>query len=249
MATIAQRDRRTARGDAESWEIPKGRPWYRKAATLARENPIGAISLFIVVVFVAVGLFGSSFAPYPPRELDATSKFLGPSTVHLMGTDKLGQDVFSRILAGASIDLKFGIIVLFLGFAPGVVLGIISGYAGRWVDYLIQRSAEAWGAFPQLFLLLTFIAALGPGLRTVEAVVAVGALFSGSRLLRAVALIEKHKDYVISARSTGASEYRILWRHVVPNVMPYVLVGFSSVFAVAVVPWSGSRAGHAQLGS
>jgi ABC-type dipeptide/oligopeptide/nickel transport system permease subunit len=234
MATVAPRERRATRGEAESWEIPRGRPWYRKVATLARENPIGALSFLVVVVFVFVGLFGSSFAPYDPKELDATSQYLGPSSAHLMGTDQLGHDMFSRIMTGARIDLKFGIIVLFLGFVPGTVLGIISGYSGRWVDYLIQRSAEAWGAFPQLFLLLTFIAALGPGLRTVEAVVAVGALFSGSRLLRAVALIERHKDYVLSARSTGASEFRVLWRHVVPNVMPYVLVGFSSLFAVAV---------------
>jgi len=232
MATIAQRDRRIV--EAESWEIPRGRPWYRKAATLARENPVGAVSLLVVMVFVVVGLFGERLAPYDPNALDASAQFLGPSAAHLMGTDQLGHDMFSRILAGAQIDLKFGIVVLFLGFLPGVVLGIISGYAGRWVDYLIQRSAEAWGAFPQLFLLLTFIAALGPGLRTVEAVVAVGALFSGSRLLRAVAIIEKHKEYVLSARATGASEFRVLWRHVAPNIMPYILVGFSSVFAVAV---------------
>ncbi len=233
MAAVA-RERRTTRGDAESWEIPKSRAWYRKAATLARENPVGTMSLAVIAVFVVVGLFGSSLAPYDPKELDASSQFLGPSASHLLGTNQLGQDIFSRILAGASIDLKFGIIVMFLGFIPGSILGIISGYAGRWVDYLIQRSAEAWGAFPQLFLLLTFIAALGPGLRTAEAVVAVGALFGGSRLLRAVALVERHKDYVLSARSTGASEFRVLWRHVLPNVMPYVLVGFSSIFAVAV---------------
>lgn len=232
MATIAQRDRRII--ETESWEIPRGRPWYRKAATLARENPVGAVSLLVVAVFIFVGLFGEQLAPYDPNTLDASAQFLGPSAAHLMGTDQLGHDMFSRVLAGAQIDLKFGVVVLFLGFLPGVVLGIISGYAGRWVDYLIQRSAEAWGAFPQLFLLLTFIAALGPGLRTVEAVVAVGALFSGSRLLRAVAIIEKHKEYVLSARATGASEFRVLWRHVVPNIMPYILVGFSSVFAVAV---------------
>jgi ABC-type dipeptide/oligopeptide/nickel transport system permease subunit len=233
MATVAQRERRTIR-DTESWEIPRGRPWYRKAGTLARENPIGALSFVVIVIFVVVGLFGSSLAPYNPKELDASSQFLSPSSSHLMGTNQLGQDVFSRVLAGARVDLKFGIIVMLLGFIPGTVLGIISGYAGRWADYLIQRSGEAWAAFPVLFLLLTFQAALGPGLRTAEAVVAVSALFGGSRLLRAVALIERHKDYVLSARSTGASEFRVLWRHVVPNVMPYVLVGFSTLFALAI---------------
>jgi ABC-type dipeptide/oligopeptide/nickel transport system permease subunit len=204
-------------------------------ARLARENPIGALSLLVVMGFVVLGLVGSSFAPYPPRELDATSQYLSPSSTHLFGTTKFGQDIFSRILAGARIDLKFGAVVLIFGFFPGTALGIVSGYFGRWIDYLIQRSGEAWGAFPQLFLLLTFVAAFGPGLRTVEMVVAIGALFGGSRIMRVVALVEKQKEYVLGARSTGASEFRLLWRHVLPNIMPFILVGLSSVFAAAVL--------------
>lgn len=233
MTTLAEQGRPIA--SAESWEIPAGRPWYRKLGRLAADNPIGAASFLVVVLFVLAGLFGPALAPYDPMALDATSQFLGPSTAHLFGTDQFGHDIFSRTLAGARIDFKFGVIVVLLGFIPGVTLGIISGYARGWLDYLIQRSAEAWTAFPQLFLLLTFVAAFGPGLKTVEAVVAIGALFSGSRLLRAVALVEKQKEYIISARATGASEFRILWRHVVPNIMPYILVGFSGVFAVAVL--------------
>ncbi len=233
MTTIAEHDRRF--GSTESWEIPEGRPWHRRVGRLAADNPVGAAAFVVVVLFVFAGLFGPMLAPYDPMALDATSKFLGPSTAHLFGTDNWGHDIFSRILAGARIDLKFGVIVMFLGFIPGVVLGIVSGYARGWLDYVIQRSAEAWTAFPQLFLLLTFVAAFGPGLKTVEAVVAIGALFSGSRLLRVVALVEKQKEYVVSARSTGASEFRLLWRHVVPNIMPFILVGFSSVFAIAVL--------------
>ena len=233
MTTIAEQSRRIA--STESWEIPEGRPWYRRATRLAADNPVGAAAFVIVVLFVFAGLFGSAIAPYDPMALDATSQFLGPSGAHVFGTDKFGHDIFSRILTGAHIDLKFGVIVIFLGFLPGVILGIVSGYARGWLDYVIQRSAEAWTAFPQLFLLLTFVAAFGPGLKTVEAVVAIGALFSGSRLLRVVALVEKQKEYVVAARSTGASEYRLLWRHVVPNIMPFILVGFSSVFAVAVL--------------
>jgi len=233
MATIVEHDSRVA--PVDSWEIPEGRSWYRKLGRLAADNPVGAAAFLVVVLFVFVGLFGPALAPYDPMELDASSRFLGPGGTHLFGTDQWGHDIFSRTLAGARIDLKFGVIVMLLGFMPGVVLGIISGYARGWVDYVIQRSAEAWTAFPALFLLLTFVAAFGPGLKTVELVVAIGALFSGSRLLRAVALIEKQKEYVISARSTGASEFRLLWRHVVPNIMPFILVGFSSVFAVAVL--------------
>lgn len=233
MATFT--DHNTLTGSADTWELPKNKPWYVKAGRLARENPVGAVALLVVIAFVVLGLAGDSLAPYDPKALSATDQYLSPSASHLFGTTKFGQDVLSRILAGARIDLKFGAIVLVLGFLPGTALGIISGYFGRWVDYLIQRSGEAWTAFPQLFLLLTFVAALGPGLKTVEIVTAISALFGGSRIMRVVALVEKRKEYVLGARSTGASEFRLLWRHVLPNIMPFILVGLSSVFAAAVL--------------
>jgi ABC-type dipeptide/oligopeptide/nickel transport system permease subunit len=233
MATIA--DRGAGRASAESWEIPNDKGPFRKLWKLALDNPVGAIAFVVVLAFVVIGLFGGQFAPYDPNELDAGSQYLGPSSTHLFGTNKFGQDLLSRVLTGARIDLKFGAIVMLVGFMPGTILGIISGYFRGWVDYVIQRSAEAWTAFPQLFLLLVFIAAFGPGLRTVELVVAVSALFGGSRILRVVALVEKNKEYIISARATGATEARILVRHVIPNIMPYILVGLSSVFAVAVL--------------
>lgn len=233
MATAAERSRTIIAG--ESWELPKERSWSAKMGRLARENPVGAVSLVVVLGFVFLGLFGPYLSPYDPKELHATDQYLAPSSTHLFGTTKFGQDLFSRVLAGARIDLKFGTIVLILGFLPGTALGIISGYFGRWIDYLIQRSGEAWTAFPQLFLLLTFVAAFGPGLKTVELVVAIGALFGGSRIMRVVALVEKQKEYVLGARATGASEFRLLWRHVLPNIMPFILVGLSSVFAAAVL--------------
>src|SRR5438105_3833503 len=215
--------------------LPQAKPLYSKLGRLAIDNPIGTLALLVVLGFIVLGIIGPSIAPYNPKALSVREQCPGPSAAHWFGTTQFGYDVFSRVLTGARIDLKFGAIVLLLGFLPGTMLGIISGYFGRWIDYLIQRSAEAWTAFPQLFLLLTFIAALGPGLRTVELVVAIAALFSGSRILRAVAIVEKHKEYIAAARSTGATEFRILWRHVVPNIMPFILVGVSSFFAIAVL--------------
>lgn len=217
------------------WELPRERPLHAKILRLAADNPLGAFAFVLVAAFVVLGLIGPNIAPYDPRALDADARFEGPSAAHPFGTTMLGQDILSRVLAGARISLKFGAVILFVGFLPGAILGILSGYFGRWVDYLIQRSAEAWTAFPVLPLLLTFIAALGPGLKTVALVIAIGALFSGSRILRAVALVERHKEYVAAARAVGANEVQLLWRHIVPNIMPYILVGMSSVFAIAVL--------------
>lgn len=219
----------------ESWEIPRDKPLLARIARPWLQNPIGLVGLVIVIAFFFLGIFGPYLAPYDPKALDAQARFAGSSWEHPFGTTSLGQDIFSRILHGARLSLQFGIMVMIFGFIPGTLLGIMSGYFGRWVDYAIQRSGEAWSAIPQLPLLLTIVAAVGPGLKAVVIVIAISAVFGGSRLLRAVSLIERHKDYITAARAIGASETHILWRHIIPNVMPYVLVGASSVFAVAVL--------------
>jgi ABC-type dipeptide/oligopeptide/nickel transport system permease subunit len=233
MATIASPYAK--RTGADSWEIPQDKPWIVRVARPWLKNPVGLFGLFIVVGFFALGIFGPYITPYEPRALDADSRYLSPSGEHLFGTTRFGQDVFSRVLEGTRLSMTFGFAVMIFGFIPGTLLGILSGYFGRWVDYAIQRSGEAWASIPQLPLLLAIIAAVGPGLDAVIIVLAISALFGGSRLMRAVALVEKNKDHILAARATGASEYRLLVRHVIPNIMPYVLVGASSVFAVAVL--------------
>ena len=218
-----------------SWEIPRDKPFFLRIAKPWLKNPAGLIGLVIVAAFVVVAVIGPYVAPYDPRALDAQARLQTPSGAHWLGTTQLGQDIFSRLIYGARLSLSFGLAVMIVGFIPGTALGIMSGYFGRWVDYAIQRSGEAWTAFPQLPILLTVIAAVGPGLKAVVIVVAISAIFGGSRLLRAVALIEKQKDYVIAARATGASEWRLMVKYVLPNVMPYILVGLSSVFALAIL--------------
>lgn len=224
-----------AMGEADRWELPRNKPWLVRMARPWLRNPLGLVGLAIVLVFFTIGIIGPYITPYDPRALDAQSRFLGPSMDHPFGTTKFGQDIFSRMLYGARVSMTFGLAAMIVGFVPGSILGILSGYFGRWIDYVIQRSGEAWTAFPQLPILLTVSAAVGPGLKGPVIVIAIGAIFGGSRLLRAVALIERHKEYVLAARSTGASEARILATHVLPNIMPYILVGMSSVFAVAIL--------------
>ena len=230
MATIAQPLRTT--GEVEG---PGERSWISRASRPWLKNPFGLLGLLIVLAFFFVGIFGPYLAPYDPKALDVSAKHLSPSWAHPFGTTGLGEDMFSRILAGARLSLTFSVLVMIFGFIPGTALGIISGYAGRWLDYAIQRSGEAWAALPQLPILLTLIAAIGPGLNAVIAVVAISALFGGSRLLRALTMVEKQKDYALAARALGSSEVHMLWRHILPNIMPYILIGASSVFAAAVL--------------
>ncbi len=232
MATAAEARPRFA---SDNWELPNERSLMVRIARPWLKNPLGLAGLLIVGTFFLVGMLGPYIAPYDPRALDAQARFLSPSLEHPFGTTRLGQDILSRMLDGSRLSLQFGTMVMLLGFVPGTALGIMSGYFGRWVDYAIQRSGEAWASIPQLPLLLTVIAAVGPGLTAVVVVIAIAALFGGSRLMRAVALMEKHKDYVLAARSLGGSEVHVLWRHIVPNIMPFILVGASSVFALAII--------------
>lgn len=219
----------------ESWELPAEKPFLVRVSRPWVQNPAGFFGLIVVIGFIVLGIIGPWIAPYDPRAINADAQYSSPSWDHLFGTTKLGQDIYSRILAGARLSLTFGFAVMIFGFIPGTALGIASGHFGRWLDYAIQRSGEAWAAIPQLPILFIVIAAIGPGLRAVIIVIAIGALFGGSRLLRAVALVEKHKEYIFAARAVGATEWGILTRYVIPNIMPFVLVGLSSVFAVAII--------------
>jgi ABC-type dipeptide/oligopeptide/nickel transport system permease subunit len=147
----------------------------------------------------------------------------------------LGQDVFSRILAGARISFIISFFAVFLGAGMGAFLGILGGYFGRWLDYLVQRSGEAFAAFPGLVLFLTLRTAFGPGLKTFIIAIAIGALFGGNRVLRGQTILEKHQVYVEAARAIGCSEWRIFVRHVVPNVLPLVVVIMSGALGAAIL--------------
>src|SRR3990170_4445125 len=188
----------------EEGALPRERPRLATLARQARQNPLGVVGLVIVLAFVFLGIFGPLLAPENPRAINTLQQLQGPSLEHPFGTNKLGQDMFSRVIAGARLSFLIGINAVGVGFLLGALLGIIGGFYGRWVDYLIQRSAEAWASFPAIILYLAFIAAFGPGLKTIVLVIIISALFGGSRVLRAMTLVLKHNDFIEAARSLGA---------------------------------------------
>lgn len=202
---------------------------------LARTHPAGVFGLAILLVFVFVGLFGEAIAPYGPKDLRTGQPLQGPTWEHPFGTNSLGQDVLSRILAGARISLIIGSASIFIGSALGSFLGILGGFFGRWVDYIVQRSAEAFAAFPGIILFFLLRTAFGQQPRTIVIAIAIGALFGGSRLLRAQTLLEARSTYVEAARSVGASETRIFFAHVVRNVLPLTVVLMSTSLGGAIL--------------
>src|SRR5262249_36456923 len=152
-----------------------------------------------------------------------------------LGTDSTGQDVLSRVLQGSQISLAIALAVVSINVTLGTFLGLFAGYFQGPIDYLIQRSGEVWEAFPQLFALLMIVSLLGTphttggnllsiawDLRNLVFAFTIGAVFGGSRIVRAVTLSLKQNDYVIAARALGARDMRIILRHIFPNVLPYV---------------------------
>ncbi len=215
-----------------AWQQPG---LLRRAGRMARGHPLGVFGLLMLIGFIVLGLFGPALAPYDPHALRAGAPLGGLSPRHPFGLNNLGQDLFSRVLAGARTTLTISGTAVLIGGSLGSFIGILSGFYGRWVDYLLQRSGEAFAAFPGLILYLMLITAFGRGPKTIVLALAVGGLFGGSRILRAATIVERHTTYVEAARALGCSERRVFFRHVVPNVLPLTVVLISGGLGAAIL--------------
>jgi len=219
--------------------IPRPPGRTRRVFRTASQHPAGVFGFVVLVVFVFAGVFGPTITPYDPTELSVGKPLDGPSWAHPFGLNQNGQDILSRIIAGARVSLTISAAAILIGSTTGSFLGILAGYFGRWVDYLVQRSGEAFAAFPSLVLYFMLRAALGPGMKAIIAAIAIGALFGGNRVLRSATIIERNQTYVEAARAMGCSEWRIFFRHVMPNVLPLVIVLMSGALGAAILAESG----------
>jgi ABC-type dipeptide/oligopeptide/nickel transport system permease subunit len=207
-----------------------------RARRFVRHHPAGTFGLIVISAFVFVGLFGESvLATYAPRELRTGPVLQGPTWAHPFGTNSLGQDIYSRVVSGARISLMIGSAAVFIGAGLGSILGIAAGYFGRWVDYIVMRSSEAFAAFPAIVLYFLLRTAFGIGPKTIIASIAIGALFSGSRVLRSQTIVESRATYVEAARSVGCSEMRIFIFHILRNVAPLTVVLMSGALGAAIL--------------
>lgn len=217
------------------------------ALRLARRKPLGAFGAMLVVMFLFLALFSPLFVPYSPRE-SVDLPLLRPSSAHWLGTDALGQDVFSRVTVGSQISLAIGFTVVFVYTVLSTLLGLLAGYFQGPVDYLIQRSGEIWSAFPYLVALLLVVSILGApttsggnlvtiawDMRNLVFAFCIGAVFGGSRVIRGVTLVLKQTEYVLAARALGATDMRIILRHLLPNVVPYVIVSATAILAAVIL--------------
>jgi len=219
----------------------------RAMGRLAYRYPLGTVGAVLVLLFLVVAIFAPLIAPYDARR-SVAGPLLAPSRDHLLGTDANGRDVLSRVLMGSQISLAVGFTVILINVTLSTLLGLLAGYYQGVVDYVIQRSGEIWSAFPGLVALLLIVSILGSpttsgghllqiawDMRNLIFAFSIGAVFGGSRIVRGVALTLKNLDYVMAARSLGATGPHIVFKHLLPNVMPFVIVSATAGLGVVIL--------------
>jgi peptide/nickel transport system permease protein len=205
-----------------------------RLATLARQKPLGTASLAVICVLILSALLADYIAPYDPFAL-SPNIFQSPDVYHLMGTDEIGRDVFSRIIYGARISLYVGLVAVGLGTLGGSLLGMISGYFGGAVDSVLQRFVDMIQAFPGLVLALVVISVLGTGTTRSMLAIAVVLIPGAARVVRGVVLSVKERPFVEAARAMGCNDLQILRRHIILNVIPPVIVLASITLGNAIL--------------
>lgn len=223
MATLAL--------DALPREVSPGR---RAFARLVKRRAAMA-GLFFVVFFVAMAVFAPWLAPYDPLATSWSAIRKAPSAAHWFGTDEIGRDVLSRVIYGARASLLAGVVSVSIALSLGVPIGLLAGYAGRWPDALISRMTDAMLATPFLILAIALAAFLGPSLTNAMIAIGISATPIFIRLTRAQVQSVKVEDYVEAARAVGNSHLRIAVRHILPNVIPPLIVQSTLAIAAAVI--------------
>lgn len=202
-------------------------------------NTTGMIGLLIVFLVVTSSIFAVQISGYEPTLMDGSVASLPPSTSHLMGTDQLGQDVFSRVLYGGRNSVLIGVLASFLGNLFGTVLGAIAGYIGGKFDTILIRLSELVMTFPQLVLVLIFVTFLGQGVTNVIFIFAITGWMTTFRLVRSEFLSLREEAFVEADRSFGFSKKRIIFRHLLPNTMSPIVVAFTINTAIYIIAEAG----------
>lgn len=196
---------------------------------------LNMVAVALVTIIVFVGIFGPWLAPHEPNAIDLLQRLLPPSGDHLFGTDDFGRDIFSRVLVGARISLQVAAVILIAAVTIGTVLGMIAGLAGGLLDEIIMRITDLFLAFPALILAAAIAATLGPSLT--NTMLALSTVFWPwyARLVRGQVLSLREREFILSARVAGASTSRIVFRHLLRNVMPLVIVQASLDIGYAIL--------------
>ncbi|MDP2980997.1 MAG: ABC transporter permease [Candidatus Omnitrophota bacterium] len=198
-------------------------------------NKLTIFGIGIVGIFIIIAVFAPMIAPYNPGQIDIENILTPPSGSHIFGTDSLGRDLFSRMVYGARISLMVGFIAVGIAAIIGIALGAIAGYYGKWIDAVIMRFIDIMLCFPTFFLILAVVALLEPSIINIMVIIGATSWMGIARLIRAEILSLKERDFIYAERAIGASDLRIITRHLIPNAMAPALVSITLGIAGAIL--------------
>lgn len=202
---------------------------------LLMSNPVTAISAAVLIAVLVVAVSASWIAPYGINDIDVPSALQGPGTAHWFGTDELGRDVFSRVLVAIAASLRVAVISVALAAGIGVLVGVLAGYRGGWIDTVVMRIVDVMFAFPVLLLALAIVAVLGPGVTTTMLAIGIVYIPIFARVARASAMGVRVEPFVAVSRSMGTGDGYILVRHILPNIAGPLIVQLSVSLAFAIL--------------
>ncbi len=212
---------------------PERNPILHALSRIVR-TPVGAISLSIIALLVFVAAFGPWIAPYPFTQ-SSIDTYQGPSSSHFLGTDNLGRDTLARIMQGARVSIYAGFLTVTFGTVLGSIIGLVSGFLGGKTDLIMQRFVDSIQAIPALMMTIAIISVIGPSTTNAVLAIAVFISASNSRVVRGAVFSVRENVYVEAAEVIGASPLRRMVRHVLPNVMPVILILISAGFGSAIL--------------
>lgn len=206
---------------------------------LFRTKPLGAAGGVVFLIFLFCGVFADFLAPYGMNEISPLNRLKAPSLEYPFGTDNLGRDMLSRCLHGAQLSVIIGLSAATLATVVSVVIGILTGYLGGKTDLVTQRFVDAWMSFPDLIILIVVVSVLGPGMPQIIGTLGLLLGIAGSRIIRSAVVSVRENMYVHAAQSIGASTGRILLRHILPNILPPIIVLFTTRVGAVILAESG----------
>lgn len=208
---------------------------YKDAWKRLRKNKLAMLGLGIVIVLILIAIFASFIAPYNPIERIKEESSLSPSRIHLFGTDLLGRDIFSRVIYGSRISIIVGVVAVGISVVIGLFLGALSGYFGNIPDAFIMRIADIFFAFPYILGAIVIMTVLGPGIVNIFIAIGILGWASFARIFRGSILSIKNKEYIEAAKALGASNYRIITKHIFPNAFAPIIVYATMNIGTAII--------------
>lgn len=200
-----------------------------------KKRKTSVIGGIIILIFVITSLIGPSLCKYDPTAIDLPNKYQGISANHWLGTDNLGRDTLTRLVYGARVTLMMSVVSVFVGSFIGIILGVLAGYYGGWIDALISRVIDLILAFPGLLLAIAVVAVLGSGIINTMAAIAFYSIPYVARLVRGLVISLKNTEFIQACKVIGASDFRILVFHIIPNTMGQIIIDVTLSLGSAIL--------------